>query len=90
MGISSFVVVNAIVRDLYTGVEAVQARAMIATACGVSISIAPSIGGLLQEILNWQGGFYASLILILVAFLYAGIFFSESNNASKKLSCQWV
>lgn len=80
IGISSFVVVNAIIRDLYTGVKAVQARTLVATASGISISVAPTIGGFLQNSFNWQGGFIASFVLIITALLYAILFFKESNN----------
>lgn len=80
VGISSFVVVNAIIRDLYTGIKAVQVRTMVAMASGVSISVAPTIGGILQNSFDWQGGFIASLILILSALIYAGLFFNESNS----------
>lgn len=79
MGISAFVVVNAIIRDLYTGVKAVQVRTLVATASGISISIAPTIGGLLHHSYDWQGGFIASLELIIMALVYASLFFKESN-----------
>jgi DHA1 family bicyclomycin/chloramphenicol resistance-like MFS transporter len=79
MGISAFVVVNAIIRDLYAGVRAVQVRTLVATASGISISIAPTIGGLLHNSYDWQGGFIASLILIIMALVYAALFFNESN-----------
>lgn len=79
IGISSFVVVNAIIRDLYTGVRAVQVRTMVAMTSGISISIAPTIGGFLENTFKWQGGFIASLVLIILAMMYALIFFKESN-----------
>jgi Bcr/CflA subfamily drug resistance transporter len=79
VGISSFVVVNAIIRDLYTGSEAVQVRTFVTTMSGISISIAPTIGGLLQNYFHWQGGFVISLLLIIIVFIYALMFFSESN-----------
>lgn len=79
IGISAFVVVNAIIRDLYAGVRAVQIRTLVATTSGVSISIAPTIGGLLHNSYDWQGGFIASLILIIVTLVYASLFFNESN-----------
>lgn len=80
LGISSFVVVNAIIRDLYTGSKAVQARTMVATASGISISIAPTVGGFLENTLKWQGGFIASLTLIIVALIYALMSFKESHT----------
>lgn len=80
LGISVFVVVNAIIRDLYTGTTAIQIRTLITTVSGISISIAPTIGGLLQSHLDWQGGFIVSLILIALAFLYAIRYFPESNK----------
>lgn len=84
LGISAFVVVNAIIRDLYTGTAAVQVRTLVATTSGISISIAPTIGGLLQDKFNWQGGFIASLLLIVIALVYAMLVFEESNvNRSK-------
>jgi Bcr/CflA subfamily drug resistance transporter len=88
VGISSFVVVNAIIRDLYTGKNAVQARTFVMTMSGISISIAPTIGGLLQNHFDWQGGFIASLLLIIIVFMYACMFYSESNinRSEQKLS----
>lgn len=80
IGISSFVVVNAIIRDLYIGSKAIQVRTLVTMASGISISIAPTIGGLLQTLFGWQGGFIASLILIVVALLYTILFFNESIN----------
>lgn len=84
VGISSFVVVNAIIRDLYAGSKAVQIRTLVATTSGISISIAPTIGGLLQNQLGWQGGFIASLILIIIALIYALLIFEESHYARSK------
>lgn len=88
VGISSFVIVNAIIRDLYTGKNAVQARTFVMTMSGISISIAPAIGGLLQNHFDWRGGFIASLLLIVIVFMYACMFFSESNinRSEQKLS----
>ena len=92
VGISAFVVVNAIIRDLYTGVKAVQVRALVATASGVSLSIAPTVGGLLQDTYDWQGGFIVSLLLIIITLVYAAVFFEESNlrrsNAPLKIGDQ--
>jgi DHA1 family bicyclomycin/chloramphenicol resistance-like MFS transporter len=79
VGISAFVVVNAIIRDLYTGVKAVQIRTLVATASGISLSIAPTVGGLLQNSYDWQGGFIVSLLLIIMTLIYAAVFFKESN-----------
>lgn len=82
-GISVFVVVNAIVRDLYEGKIAIQVRTLILTMSGISISIAPTVGGLLQDSLNWEGGFIASFILIIVTLIYAVLMFSESNQLKR-------
>lgn len=83
-GISAFVVVNAIIRDLYTGARAIQVRTFVTTVSGVSISIAPTIGGMLQSRFDWQGGFLISLLLILITLIYAALFFSESNTNRSK------
>ncbi|OGT60427.1 MAG: hypothetical protein A3F14_00285 [Gammaproteobacteria bacterium RIFCSPHIGHO2_12_FULL_43_28] len=80
LGISSFVVVNAIVRDLYVDGRAVQVRSMIATASGISIAIAPTIGGLLLGRYSWQGGFYASIILIVLALIMTILGYQETKN----------
>jgi MFS transporter, DHA1 family, multidrug resistance protein len=80
IGISVFVVVNAIIRDLYTGAKAIQIRTFVATVSGVSISIAPTIGGLLQDKFDWQASFIVSLLLIVIAFVYTALFFKESNS----------
>lgn len=83
-GISVFVVVQAIIRDLYDGNAAIRARILVTTVSGISISIAPAIGGLLQERFGWQGGFSASLFLIVVTLIYAIIFYRESNTNKDK------
>lgn len=84
IGISSFVVLNAIIRDLYTGSKAVQVRTFVTTVGGISISIAPTIGSLLLNKLSWQGGFVVSLLLIAATILFASLFYKESNiNRSK-------
>ena len=80
VGISSFVVLNAIIRDLYTGSKAIQVRAFVTTISGISISLAPTIGGLLQNRFSWQGGFIASVSLILFVLIVASVFFRESNS----------
>lgn len=80
VGISVFVVVNAIVRDLFTGIKAIQVRTFVLTMSGISISIAPTIGGLLLTRFSWRSGFAASLLLILITLLYAILFFKESNK----------
>lgn len=85
-GISAFVVVNAIIRDLYTGTKAIQVRTFVTTVSGVSLSIAPTIGGMLQSRFDWQGGFFISLLLILATLIYAALFFSESNANRSKFS----
>lgn len=79
IGISVFVVVNAIIRDLCIGNSAVQLRTFVTTMSGISISIAPTIGGMLQKNFSWRGGFIASFVLISIAFIYVVIFFPESN-----------
>jgi len=90
IGISVFVVVNAIIRDLYTGSKAIQVRTFVTTMSGVSISVAPTIGGLLQNHLGWQGGFIASLILIVTALAYAILFFQESNTSKPKSKFNFI
>lgn len=84
IGISVFVVVNAIIRDLYTGVKAIQIRTFVNTMSGISISIAPTIGSLLLDRYSWRGSFIVSLVLITITFLYALLFFSETNKQQKK------
>lgn len=88
VGISSFVVVNAIIRDLYTGSKAIQIRSLVATASGISISIAPTIGGLLQDQFSWQGSFIVSLGLIVIILFFAIIVFQESNNNKMRSDCK--
>lgn len=76
LGISVFVVLNAIIRDLYINTQAIRVRTYVTIVSG----IAPSIGGLLENKFGWRGGFEASLLLIVIAFLYTSMFFAESNK----------
>lgn len=79
-GISVFVVLNAIIRDVYSGAKAIQIRTFVLTVSGISLSIAPSIGAFLQNSFYWQGGFGASLLLILITLIYAAFFYSETHT----------
>lgn len=91
-GISAFVVVNPIIRDLYTGADAIRIRTWVTTVSGISISIAPTIGGLLQNKLNWQGSFIVSLVLTIIALIYTSLFFTESNQnrAKTSINCKLI
>lgn len=91
VGVSCFVVLNAIIRDLYDGSIATRWRAYLAIVSGVSISIAPSIGAIFVDFLGWRGTFLASSLVLLIALLSTKHFFTETyvptyHNRKKILS----
>jgi len=72
------VVPRAIIRDLYTGVEATRLMALVMLVISISPMLAPSIGGALIAALHWRAVFAAVLLAALLAFLLSAFVLGET------------
>ena len=90
IGASCFVVLNAIVRDLYDGGVATRWRAHLAAVSGLSISIAPSIGALSVSALGWRGTFIASSIVLIVTLVMIKCFYLETGTRNHTSNTQQI
>ncbi|MCV0424625.1 MAG: multidrug effflux MFS transporter [Roseibium sp.] len=73
-GCTGMVLGRAIVRDLYGPRQAASMIGYVTMGMAVMPTIAPAIGGLLDEFYGWQGGFFLMLIFgvgVLLASIYA-------------------
>ncbi len=65
---STMVIPRAIIRDLYTGVEATKMMGFIMLVISVSPILAPTVGGLLISAFGWRSVFIAVLLTAALAF----------------------
>jgi DHA1 family bicyclomycin/chloramphenicol resistance-like MFS transporter len=65
-------IARAMVRDLYTGQESSRVMSVIGLMLGVGPALAPTIGGIMLDLVNWQAIFVAMVaygLVILAVFL---------------------
>ena len=70
---------RAIVRDSYPGPEAVRAMAFIAMVMSVGPALAPVIGGVGEELVNWRFGFGFCVVLGLALLIWLSISLPETR-----------
>lgn len=70
---------RAIVRDSYPGAEAVRAMAFIAMVMSVGPALAPVIGGVGEELVNWRFGFGFCVVLGLALLIWLSISLPETR-----------
>jgi DHA1 family bicyclomycin/chloramphenicol resistance-like MFS transporter len=70
---------RAIVRDSYPGAEAVRAMAFIAMVMSVGPALAPVIGGVGEELVNWRFGFGFCVVLGLALLIWLNISLPETR-----------
>lgn len=78
VGCGSFVLVQALVQDLFVGKEQERIRIWMVTGGGVFISISPLLGTWLQLQLGWQGSFYLFITLAVIVWLKAFFLLKEN------------
>ncbi len=71
IGCGCFVLLNALVQDLFTGAERDRTRILVTSASGVFISTSPLVGALLQHLGGWQASFYLFALIALLVLLQA-------------------
>ena len=83
LGVSSFVVLNAIVRDLHDGPQATRWRAYLAAVSGIAIAIAPAFGSLAVKYVGWQGTFLLSDIILFFTLITVLLCYQETCHKEK-------
>ncbi|MCJ8203266.1 MFS transporter [Pseudomonas sp. RGM2987] len=74
LGCGFFVLSQALIQDLFTGLEQQRLRIFLVTCGGVFISVSPWAGTGLQSWMGWPGSFLVFIILAIGAFLGACLF----------------
>ncbi|MGE0151276.1 MAG: multidrug effflux MFS transporter [Reyranellaceae bacterium] len=70
---------RAIVRDSFPGAEAVHAMALIAMVMSVGPAIAPVLGGVGEELVNWRFGFGFCVVLGLALLIWVSVALDETR-----------
>ena len=81
-GCTGMVLGRAIVRDLYGPRQAASMIGYVTMGMAVMPTIAPAIGGLLDEFYGWQGGFFLMLIFG-IGVLWASIYALPETNHTR-------
>ncbi|AOE70652.1 MFS transporter [Pseudomonas fluorescens] len=71
MGCGFFVLGHALVEDLFDEQDRVRVRLYYMTLSGSFVALSPLIGSWLQTTFDWQGSFYAFVLMALGMFLHA-------------------
>lgn len=71
IGCGCFVLLNALVQDLFAGTERDRTRILVTSASGVFISTSPLVGALLQHLAGWQASFYLFSLIALMVLIQA-------------------
>lgn len=84
------VVPRAIVRDLYTGHEALRLMSTLMLVFSVSPILAPLAGSLLTEALGWRSAFWFMLGAGLVGLVLIGLYVTETRPAGARQQSSWA
>lgn len=84
------VVPRAIVRDLYTGHEALRLMSTLMLVFSVSPILAPLAGSLLTEALGWRSAFWFMLGAGLVGLVLIGLYVTETRPAGARQQSNWA
>lgn len=81
LGCGCFVLSQALVQDLFEGVQRDRLRILMVTATGVFISVSPLAGTFLQATLGWRGSFWVFAALATVVLVKAWLFLDNKPPA---------
>jgi DHA1 family bicyclomycin/chloramphenicol resistance-like MFS transporter len=77
-GSGSIVLARAVVRDLYSGVQAARELSLMGSISAFAPIVAPMIGGVLQTAFGWRASFIAMAAFAVVALVVAGRLLPET------------
>lgn len=80
-GCTGMVLGRAIVRDLYGPRQSASMIGYVTMGMAVIPTIAPAIGGILDQFYGWQGGFFLLLIFGVVVLAASVLYLPETNHA---------
>ena len=83
------VVPRAVVRDLYTGHQALRLMSLLMLVFSVSPILAPLAGSLLTESLGWRSAFWFMLGAGLLGLLLVATQLSETRSAAERHASSW-
>ena len=83
------VVPRAVVRDLYTGHQALRLMSTLMLVFSVSPILAPLAGSLLTEALGWRSAFWFMLAAGLLGLLLVGTQLRETRSAAERRASSW-
>ena len=78
-GSAGMVLARAIVRDVYGPARAASRIGYVMMGMAVMPTIAPALGGVLDQYYGWQGGFFLLLLIGLGVFVASYLFLPETN-----------
>lgn len=79
-GCTGLVLGRAIVRDLYGPRQSASMIGYVTMGMAVIPTIAPAIGGILDQFYGWQGGFFLLLIIGIVVLVASVLYLPETNK----------
>jgi DHA1 family bicyclomycin/chloramphenicol resistance-like MFS transporter len=88
-GSGAIVLARAIVRDVYSGVQAARELSLMGSISATAPIVAPMIGGVLQAVFGWRANFFCMSAGGLIALLVAGRLLPETlrpGNRAQSLS----
>jgi DHA1 family bicyclomycin/chloramphenicol resistance-like MFS transporter len=86
VGCGCFVLSQALVQDLFEGVERDRLRILMVTATGIFISLSPLAGTFLQATLGWRGSFWVFTALAAAVLIKAWLFLENPPRAPRNAS----
>ena len=82
LGCGCFVLSQALIQDLFTGLEQQRLRIFLVTCGGIFISVSPLAGTGLQHWLGWRGSFLVFIALAIGVFASARVLLSNAMAGS--------
>ncbi|KGU83734.1 MFS transporter [Pseudomonas mediterranea] len=82
LGCGCFVLSQALIQDLFTGLEQQRLRIFLVTCGGIFISVSPLAGTGLQHWMGWRGSFLVFIALAIGVFASARVLLSNATAGS--------
>ncbi|UZE23514.1 MFS transporter [Pseudomonas sp. B21-056] len=90
LGCGCFVLSQALIQDLFTGLEQQRLRIFLVTCGGIFISVSPLAGTGLQHWMGWRGSFLVFIALAIGVFASAWLLLSRSMASSNSRRLDFI
>lgn len=84
LGCGCFVISQALIQDLFTGVQQQRLRIFLVTCGGIFISVSPLAGTVLQNWMGWRGSFLVFVVLAIGAFAGACVLLEGAEGCRSR------